>query len=233
MPDWKSIVARQLDRLGLDAAEKAEVFAEVAAHLEETFEEMRSRGLKEDEAVRRTLAQAGNWRTLQRNILFAKRGGSLMNTRLRQLWAPGLLAMAVSTALLFGFLKFGFHPRIVYWNGPKNILVYGPWLVSLPILGAIATCFSSREGGSRRTALLVSVFPALAFAVTILLMFPIGMVIERIIGIPVDFIQVATVILTEGIGWIAVPAAALLAGGLFAQFLLCRPSPSQGMALRS
>ena len=233
MPDWKHIAGRRLERLGLGPAEKAEVVAEVAAHLEETFEEMRRCGHNEEEAVRRTLAQAGNWRTLQRNILFAKRGGPLMGTRMRQLWAPGLLAMGLSTALLFGFLKFGFSPRILYWKGPGNILLYVPWLLSLPALGAMAACFSSREGGSRRTVLLVSVFPALAFAVAILLMFPIGLVIERIIGIPVDFIQVATAILTEGIGWILVPAVALLAGGLLASLLLCRPEPSQVSTSRS
>lgn len=156
-----------------------------------------------------------------------------MGTRMRQLWAPGLLAMALSTALLFGFLKFGFSPRILYWKGPGNILLYVPWLLSLPVLGAMAACFSSREGGSRRTVLLVSVFPALAFAVAILLMFPIGLVIERIIGIPVDFIRVATAILTEGIGWILVPAVALLAGGLLASLLLCRPAASPVSASRS
>lgn len=233
MLDWRVIVARQLDHLSLDPDEKVEVIDEVAAHLEEAFEDMRRCGLKEDDAVRRTLAQAGNWRTLRRNVLFAKRGGPLMGTRMRQLWAPGLLAMAISTALLFGFLKFGFSPRILYWKGPGSILLYVPWLLSLPVLGAIAACFSSREGGSRRTILLASVFPALAFAVAILLMFPIGLVIERIIGIPVDFIWVATAILTEGIGWILVPGAALLAGGLLAQLVLCRPSPSQETASRS
>jgi len=231
MPDWKNIVARRLDLLSLPPGEKADVIAEVAAHLEETFCEMRRCGFQEEDAFRRTLGQAGNWKSVQREILFAKSGGPHMGTRLRQLWAPGLLGMALSTALLFGFLKFGFHPRIVYWNGPKNILVYVPWLLSLPVLGAIAACFSSREGGSRRTVLLASVFPALAFAVAILLMFPIGMVIERIIGIPIDFIQVATVILTEGIGWILVPAVALLVGGLLAQFLFCRRPPSQSTAL--
>jgi hypothetical protein len=227
MPDWKAIVAAKLGRLSLEPEEQAQVIAEVAAHLEEVCNEMRKRGMSEEEASRRALARAGNWRTLQRNILFAKRGGPLMNTRLRQLWAPGLLAMAVSTALLFGFLKFGFHPRIVYLNGPKNVLVYVPWLLSLPVLGATAAWFSSLQGGSRRTVLLVSVFPAIAFAAAILLMFPIGMVIERIIGIPVDFIQVATVILTEGIGWILVPAAALLVGGLIASLVIGSRSTPQ------
>jgi len=38
MPDWQKLVRQRLGGLTLDAAEKEEVHAELAAHLEETYE---------------------------------------------------------------------------------------------------------------------------------------------------------------------------------------------------
>ncbi len=47
-------------------------------------------------------------------------------------------------------------------------------------------------------------FPVLALTAAFLLMFPIGFVIERIIGRPVDFSIVATALLRDGVGWVLV-----------------------------
>jgi hypothetical protein len=98
--------------------------------------------------------------------------------------------------------------------------------MSLPIFGALSGFVSSRAGGSRRTALLASVFPSIALTAAFLLMFPIGLTIQGITGRKVDFSQVANVILRDGIGWIVLPAAALLVGGLLVHALMStRPSP--------
>ena len=64
--------------------------------------------------------------------------------------------------------------------------------------------------------LLASVFPVLALATAFLLMFPIGFFLERIAGRHVDFGMVATALLKDGVGWILLPGAALLMGGLLA-----------------
>ena len=191
---------------------------------------MRLRGHNEEDAVRRTLAQAGNWQTLQRNILIAKRGGPLMGTRMRQLWAPGLLAMALSTVFLIILQKSGFQPRIASGGA---IFLNVPWLATLPFFGALAACLSSRAGASQRTVLLASAFPALAFALALFLMFPIGAVVEGLTGRHVDFSSVATLLLKDGLAWIVVPGTALLAGGLLARLLFCRPAPSQVSASRT
>ena len=78
--------------------------------------------------------------------------------------------------------------------------------------------------------LLASVFPALALAAAFLLMFPIGFVLERVIGKPVDFGIVATAILRDGIGWVLFPAVALLAGGFLVHLLSNRRPWSQESA---
>ena len=153
-----------------------------------------------------------------------------MQKRMHQLWIPGFLTMTLSIVFLVALQKLGFNARIVSWRH-SDIFFYAPWLVSLPFLGALGAYISSRAGGSRGTALLASIFPALALTLTFLLMFPIDMIIEPIIGRQVDFSLVATALLRDGIGWILIPGAALLAGGLLAHLLLRLGSSSREMAI--
>jgi hypothetical protein len=230
MPDWQKLVRQRLSGIALDAEEKDEVRAELAAHLEELYEVSCKEGLPEKEAVRRTLEQVADWRDLQRRILIAKRSGYPMQKRVQQLWVPGFLTMALSIVSLVTLQKLGFNARMVSWRD-SDIFFYAPWLVSLPILGALGAYISSRAGGSRRTALLASIFPALALTLTFLLMFPIGFIVERIIGSQVDFNIVAASLLRDGIDWILVPGAALLTGGLLIHLLFGRRLSSQDTAI--
>jgi len=75
--------------------------------------------------------------------------------------------------------------------------------------------------------LFVSVFPVLALTGAFLLMFPIGLAIEGITGSQGDFSIVAASLLRDGIGWILVPGAALLGGGLLAHLLFSTRSSSR------
>jgi hypothetical protein len=186
--------------------------------------------LLEKEAARRALEQVSDWQDLQRRIVNAKRRGHPMKKRTRQLWIPGFLTLTLSMIFLTVLLELGFQPRIA-WSGPNTVLLYVPWLLSLPFLGALSAYVSSRAGGSRGTVLLVSVFPVLALTAAFLLMFPIGFTVERITGNHVNFSIVATALLKDGIGWILVPGAALLAGGLAAHLLFSPRSSSQNTAI--
>jgi hypothetical protein len=230
MPDWQELVRRRLSGLPLEATERDEVYAELAAHLEESYAAFRKEGLPEKDAVHLTLAHVADWRDLQRKIFVAKRREHPMKKRVHQLWIPGFLTLTLSTIFLMTLQKLGFQPRIV-WSGPTALLLYVPWLLSLPLFGALGAYVSSRAGGSRGTVLLASVFPVLALTGAFLLMFPIGMTIERVTGNHVDFSIVATAILLDGIGWLLIPGAALLLGGLVAHLLVGRRSPSQGAAI--
>jgi hypothetical protein len=230
MPDWLALVRQRLSGLALDDAEKDEVHAELAAHLEESYEALRAQGVPEQTAASRTLSQVTNWQDLQRKIHATKRREYPMQKRLHQLWIPGFLTLALSMIFLMALQKLGFQPRIV-GSGPGAILFYVPWLLSLPAFGAVGARLSSRSGGSRGTVLLASIFPVLALTAAFLLMFPIGMVIERIFDHPVDFSIVATVLLKDGIGWLLVPGAALLAGGLLVHFLFSRRSSPRHPAI--
>src|SRR6267143_1880594 len=219
MPDWQELVRQRLSGLALDAEEQDEVQVELAAHLEESYEAFCEEGLPEKEAVHRSFEQVADWRDLQRRIFIAKRSGRPMVKRLHQLWIPGFLTMTLSIVFLVALQKLGFNARMVSWRD-SDIFFNAPWLVSLPFLGAFGAYISSRAGGSRRTVFLASVFPSLTLTSAFLLMFPIDFIIERIIGIRVDFRIVAAALLRDGVDWILVPGAALLAGGLLVQLLL-------------
>jgi hypothetical protein len=234
MADWREVVRQHLTGLALDAAEREDVCAELAAHLEESYEGFCKQGLLEKEAARRALEQVSDWQDLQRRILNAKRRGHPMKKRTTQLWAPGFLTLTLSMIFLAVLQKLGFQPRIVWsgsaGSGSTEVLLYVPWLLSLPFFGALGAYVSSRSGGSRGTVLLASVFPVLALTAAFLLMFPIGMIVERITGNHVDFSIVATALLKNGIGWLLLPGASLLAGGVLAQFLFSRRLDSRRTA---
>ncbi|PYT78074.1 MAG: hypothetical protein DMG40_21495 [Acidobacteria bacterium] len=233
MPDWQELVRRRLSGLALDTVERDEVHAELAAHLENSYEAFCKEGLPEKEAVRRTKEQVADWRELQCEILDAKRG-DLMQKRARQLWIPGFLTLILSTTFLMALQKLGFQPRIVSGNDTTGtILFYVPWLMSLPFLGALGAYFWARARASRSTVLLASVFPVLALAAALICMFPIGMIIEDVVGNHVDFGIVATAMLKDGTSWLLVPGAALFLGGLLVSFLFCRRAPSQSTAIGS
>ena len=215
--DWKEFVRRRLAGLALDPVENDEVQAELAAHLEESYEAFRAEGLTEQHAAQLTLLQAGNWQDLQRKISIAKNGGLPMKNRLHQVWFPGLLIFALFTIFLILIQQLPFQAHLVARN-----VGYLPWLLPLPFLGALAAYLSSRAGGSRSAMLLASLFPALGLAFAFLFMFPAGLFLERLFGWHVSFRTVSGDFLASPIVSLLVPAAALLAGALPLQFLLSR-----------
>jgi hypothetical protein len=90
MPDWQKLVRRHLFGLPLDAAEKDEIHAELAAHLEDSYESWLRDGINNSEAARRTLCLANDWQDLQRQIILVRRGKDTMTNRVTQLWLRGL-----------------------------------------------------------------------------------------------------------------------------------------------
>lgn len=99
MPDWQELVRLRLSGLALNAAEKEEVHAELAAHLEDSYEAFRTEGLREHDAVQRTLAKVTDWKEVQRKIAFTRLRKDAMTNRVTQLWLPGLLTFALSMGL--------------------------------------------------------------------------------------------------------------------------------------
>ena len=75
MPDWKALVLERMESLGLSPAQEEEIVSELAAHLEDCYEELRTQGVCESEAIDRSLEQVTDWPNLSREIQRAKRKG--------------------------------------------------------------------------------------------------------------------------------------------------------------
>jgi hypothetical protein len=227
MPDWQKLVSQRLAGLALDASEKEEICTELAGHLEESYESIRAEGLADQEAIHRTLARVADWRDLQQRIFVAKRRGHFMQKRLRQLWIPGFLMLALSTVFLMTLQKLGYQPRIVSWNGPDTILLYVPWLLSLPLFGGLGAYLSQRAGSSGSRVLLASIFPVLSLAACLFVILPVSFIVDSHVE---HRIRMAS-FLRSFFEWVLVPGIALLAGGLPVQLFLSRRLTSRQAAV--
>jgi len=223
MPDWEAVVEQHLAGLALEPAEIADVIAELAAHLAETYEGLRRQGVPEGIAARQAMLEVPDWKALRLRICAAKKMEDEMPNRIRQMWFPSLLTMTLSSGLLMVLQKNGLHPRIVTWNGLDSIFFYVPWLLTLPLSGALGAYISARAGGSTRAMLFSGVFPVLAMLACFFLVLPFSLVIDR----NVAFHFKMQGLLSGLIGWVLVPGVALLLGALPIQILHARQMDSQ------
>jgi hypothetical protein len=227
MLNWQELVRERLSGLALDAGEKDEVHAELAAHLEDSYEAFWAEGVPEPEAVQQTLAQVADWKELQRKIHFARIRKDMMTNRVTQLWLPGLLTFAVSMGLEALVQKFGPRPIVLDLDkGTPVLMFYTAWLLMLPLVGGLGAYLSKRAGGSVRIVLASSIFPVLPFGVVFLIAIPVGLVINH----NLEHHIVTAAYLSMSVGWVLAPGAALLAGGLLVQLFLSRRQASRGVA---
>lgn len=140
MRDWQRYVLENLGPMHLNSAEFEGVAQELAAHLEETYEKLRSSGLSEEQADLQTRAQAGNWKKLRSGVMSAKKEDSMEN-RVSQLWVPGIVTLFGSAVFFAGLEYMGVHPVVL---GPSAILLYVPWLLGLPVFGALGAFLARR-----------------------------------------------------------------------------------------
>jgi hypothetical protein len=227
MPDWQELVRQRLSGLALNAEEKDEVHTELAAHLEESYESLRAKGLSEQAAMQQTLGQVADWQALRRRIQTARTEENIMNDRVRQLWLPGMLTFALSMGLLALVEKFGPRPIVLDLDkGTPVFMFYTSWLLTLPFAGAMGALLSKRAGGSPKILAISSVFPVLPYGVVFLIAIPAGLLMGHNLAHHI----VASALITMMFGWVLVPGVALLVGGLLVQ-LFSRRSRFPGVTL--
>jgi hypothetical protein len=223
MRDWEAIVEQHLNGLALEPAESAEVVTELAAHLAESCEEWRRQGMTEEEAVPRTLSQVEDWQKLGRLIQTARTKENIMTNRVKQFWFPAMVTLLLSMGLLMLIQVCGPHPWTVSrksgWTFVAPVaVIYLPWLMSLPLIGAMGAYLSNRAGGSQRAAFCSVVFPVLPYLVFFLLALPVMAVFNDRLAHNIMF----GALFVGLFAWVLVPGAALLTGGLLARLYLSR-----------
>lgn len=200
--NWSGLVREHLHSLDLPAQEEQQVVAELAAHLEDLYEEQIGKGLSELEAYQKTLDEVFGMRRLARTIQRAKDEEKIMNTRTKQFWLPSLVSLATAMSLLAILIQISLQPRFLGRTPLQMVLL--PWLALLPFCGA-AGAYLSRRGGASLPARLVSgLFP-------MIVMFSVvgTLIVTRLIVLARPHLPFISIWIALGI---ILPSAALLIG---------------------
>jgi hypothetical protein len=159
MPDWSALVRERVGSLNLPRATEAEIVRELAAHLEDLYEEQIAGGLNESEAFERALDQASG-RGLARNIERIQRQEEAMNRRSKQIWFPSLLTLALSMGCLMILQESSTQPQMPWNHAGAPLMPYLLWIAALPLMGAVSGYLSGRAGGPRAARFLAVLFPS-------------------------------------------------------------------------
>jgi hypothetical protein len=202
MPNWNELVRERLRALHLPANEAQEVVAELAAHLEDFYEQQIIRGLSMSQAEQSTLNEVDRWRILAKNIQRAKRKEGTMNTRTKHFWLPSLVSLAAAMGFLMLLIQVSMQPMFLGRSSLQMVVL--PWLILLPLCGGAGAYLSRCGGAARPVRLIAGLFPTI-------LLFILGaiLVITRLIVIASPQWWNGSVAITLGI---VLPSAALLLG---------------------
>jgi len=221
MPDWLAYVNGHLGRLSLPEAESLQVREELAAHLEDAYLSQRAQGVSESEAVRLTCDQVSSWQELRRDILAAK-SEAFMQNRVSQLWIPGLVTLFGSAALLAVFEILGLRPLVLHPGDPSSIVLYFPWLFSLPLFGALGAYLSLRARAKGLAVHCAGAFPALIMAAALFAVLLVALVLDRHGSLRIVTSAFAAAILN----WFLLPGFFLLLGDWLLHFVMKRRAAS-------
>ncbi|HXM95927.1 MAG TPA: permease prefix domain 1-containing protein [Candidatus Dormibacteraeota bacterium] len=224
MPDWQKLVSHRLAALSLEPQGTEEVLAELASHLEETYDALRMDGVPEEDAIHHVLSQVPDWNELQRKIQSTQKENT-MSPRVTRFWFPALITFVISMSLLAATQIFGPQPLILHPANYPVVTFYVFWLVALPLIGALGAYLSHRAEGSLGTLLVSSVFSVLPFLASILIVLPVSLAFDHFIAHNMAPMALVTALF----GWVLAPGTALFAGGLLAGLLLSSRSTSRGV----
>ena len=206
MPDWNKLVGERLGVLNLPSIQQAEVVNELAAHLEDSYREMRALGLSESQALEKVWAQNSSWTQMAKKIERAKRKEGTMNNRTKQFWLPAFISLASTMVLMMALQIIGTKLLMPWRHASLAWLPYVIWVVTLPVIGAVTGSLSRRAGSTAKARVLVALFPPIV--VILLCLFLLAVLIVR--GLPVYILGLPVVLLRM----VLIPGVALLIGSL-------------------
>jgi hypothetical protein len=156
-------------------------------------------------------------------IQIARKKENGMTNRIKQFWLPSLVTLFLSMGLLMLIQVFGPKPWTLAMKSGWSLIapvamIYLPWLFSLPVIGAMGAYLSNRAGGSKRAMLSSVVFPVLPYLAFFLVALPVTAIFNDRLGHNIMFLALFVGLLA----WVVAPGAALLTGGVLAQFFLSR-----------
>jgi hypothetical protein len=201
-----------LGKLRLGTRREEEIVRELSEYLEDHAAALEARRVQQDAAAREVLNSVSNWPKFREEIISAETEGTTMNYRTKALWLPALCALTLSNGLLALMQIFGTPAHFCWFGVGKSVQALCefivPWLISQPIVGAVAAYWSRRAGGTLRYQLLAALAPAIALLGLFLLILPWAMILEKPFEPKIRL--AAFLILT--VTWVLLPALPLLIG---------------------
>ena len=210
MRDWRPLVHERLNGRGLSPAQKDEIVAELAAHLEDLYEDAHNQGMSESDSVRRALDDVSDWGRLYRRIRHSKQEDTQMNFRTKSFWIPGFASLVAATGTLMIMNKMGIEPRIVWYGTKVGLQLYPLWLLVLPVYGALGAYLSKLANGQLNARLAAALFPVIALFVFFCVGIPASLVVDH--HLPWRTYSLAFAQVT--FNWVLLPAVFLLLGAL-------------------
>jgi hypothetical protein len=215
MPDWQELVRQRLKGLALESEESAQIVEGLADHLEDQYQALLCDGISEKVAIDCVTEKIGDWRDLKSQIESSREKERLMTRRVSQFWLPAFLTILLAMSFLMIVEALGFEPWVSSaWGGPQGTVpvavVYLPWLITLPFIGALGAYLTGRAGARGWTVFSSVIFPIVPYLAFCLIGLPTAAILDGHIAhniiLPAFFV---------GFGvWVLLPAVALLVGGM-------------------
>ena len=136
-----------------------------------------------------------------------------MNHRTKSLWIPGLVCLTAAMASRMFLMRLGVEPRVFVMGSSAasaGLELYLPWLMLLPLVGAIGAYLSRRADGKRAARLAAALFPA----IVLIGLFAIGLTVSVLFERGIHARSQFTALGIYTLDWIVLPGACLLIGAL-------------------
>ena len=206
MTDELELIKARLGTLGLGTCREEEILRELSEHLADHAAALEARGVVPDDAAREALDTVSNWPELRNEILSAETEEANMNYRTKALWLPALCTFTLSMGLLAILQVSGLRPSFFLWS--RFIPIHIPWLIALPMIGAIGAFWSMRAGGKIWHRLLVSQAPTILWLSILQIVLTLSLATDRHVWLVFKL----NALLTYLVAWVLVPSLALFIG---------------------
>jgi hypothetical protein len=157
--DWSALVQRHLASAYVDERRRREIGAELAAHLEDAYDDALRRGCTEAEAMACAMALVPSWSALSVAMDESTDGESIMTRRALTVLLPGTTILLTAAT---GLSVVAYAVPAERWLDPRwqaHAPAAGLYLLFYLVLGAIGAAWSRRVGGSPGERLAAGVFP--------------------------------------------------------------------------